>query len=247
MNREGNSVVLRINKAKIPNHLARPYITSEFATAIQEILPRQDKEDVVFDIAMKQMTPYFVSQDNKLLIMDFDIPDEVKNKVQPVKTVALDTVTSAVQTSGYSEPSKQPYVKGLSPETALEQHHQHGYLPQIQRREDHPGFPERRHSQYLKDHRRRERANIATSDEVKGTITIRLKDIPWTRAWMWYWKVRTLIRWPWAMWCVLHPRIKSSKPRSANSPQKRPWSSWSPWSPWLSPLISLRHQRSLLL
>ncbi|MCK7509137.1 MAG: hypothetical protein MZV70_37270 [Desulfobacterales bacterium] len=52
-----------------------PIITSEFATAIQEILPRQDKEDVVFDIAMKQMTPYFVSQDNKLLIMDFDIPD----------------------------------------------------------------------------------------------------------------------------------------------------------------------------
>src|SRR5437763_1105421 len=50
VNREGNSVVLRINKAKIPNRLARPYITSEFATAIQEILPRQDKEDVVFDI-----------------------------------------------------------------------------------------------------------------------------------------------------------------------------------------------------
>lgn len=34
VNREGSAVVLRINKATIPGHLARPYITSEFATAI---------------------------------------------------------------------------------------------------------------------------------------------------------------------------------------------------------------------
>ncbi len=131
VNREGNSVVLRVNKAKIPNSLARPYITSEFATAIQEILPRQDKEDVVFDIAMKQMTPYFVSQDNKLLIMDFDIPEDIKNKVQPVKTVALNTTPTAKQTPESTE-SITPYIKGLFPRTPVpEQHHQYGCRPQV--------------------------------------------------------------------------------------------------------------------
>ena len=183
VNREGNSVVLRINKAKIPNHLARPYITSEFATAIQEILPRQDKEDVVFAIAMKQMTPYFVSQDNKLLIMDFDIPDEVKNKVQPVKAVAPDTVTAAVQTSGYSEPSKQPYVKGLSPEPAFENNIINtDTSPKYKGEKITLDFQNADIHNILRIIADVSGLNIVTSDEVKGTITIRLKDIPWDQA-----------------------------------------------------------------
>ena len=36
--REGNSVILRIDKARIPSHLARPFITEEFETAIKQIL-----------------------------------------------------------------------------------------------------------------------------------------------------------------------------------------------------------------
>ncbi len=183
VNREGNSVVLRINKAKIPNRLARPYITSEFATAIQEILPRQDKEDVVFDIAMKQMTPYFVSQDNKLLIMDFDIPDEVKNKVQTVKAVALDTVTASVQTSGYSEPSKQPYVKGLSPEPAFQSNIINtDTSPKYKGEKITLDFQNADIHNILRIIADVSGLNIVTSDEVKGTITIRLKDIPWDQA-----------------------------------------------------------------
>ncbi|MGO9147750.1 MAG: type IV pilus secretin PilQ [Desulfomonilia bacterium] len=183
VNREGNSVVLRINKAKIPNHLARPYITSEFATAIQEILPRQDKGDVVFDIAMKQMTPYFVSQDNKLLIMDFDIPDEVKNKVQPVKAVALDTVSAAIQSSGSSEPSKQPYVKGLSPEPAFQNNIINtDTSPKYKGEKITLDFQNADIHNILRIIADVSGLNIVTSDEVKGTITIRLKDIPWDQA-----------------------------------------------------------------
>jgi len=183
VNREGNSVVLRINKAKIPNHLARPYITSEFATAIQEILPRQDKGDVVFDIAMKQMTPYFVSQDNKLLIMDFDIPDEVKNKVQPVKAIALDTVPAAVQSSGSSELSKQPYVKGLSPEPAFQSNIINtDTSPKYKGEKITLDFQNADIHNILRIIADVSGLNIVTSDEVKGTITIRLKDIPWDQA-----------------------------------------------------------------
>jgi len=182
VNREGNSVVLRINKAKIPNRLARPYITSEFATAIQEILPRQDKEDVVFDIAMKQMTPYFVSQDNKLLIMDFDIPDDIKNKVQPAKTITLNTAPTAIQSPEGTE-SKTTYIKGLSQEPT--------YQSNIINTDAEPKY---KGEKITLDFQNADihniiriiadvsGLNIVTSDEVKGTITIRLKDVPWDQA-----------------------------------------------------------------
>ena len=75
VNREEDNLVLRIDNAKIPGSLARPFITEQFESAVRQILPRQYGDDVVFDISMKQIVPYFVSQDNSELIMDFDIPE----------------------------------------------------------------------------------------------------------------------------------------------------------------------------
>ncbi len=182
VNREGNSIVLRVNKAKIPNSLARPYITSEFATAIQEILPRQDKEDVVFDIAMKQMTPYFVSQDNKLLIMDFDIPEDIKNKVQPVKTVALGTTTATIQNQESPE-SKTPYIKGLSQEPAFQSNIIHTDAgPKYKGEKITLDFQNADIHNIIRIIADVSGLNIVTSDEVKGTVTIRLKDVPWDQA-----------------------------------------------------------------
>lgn len=182
VNREGNSVVLRVNKAKIPNRLARPYITSEFATAIQEILPRQDKEDVVFDIAMKQMTPYFVSQDNKLLIMDFDIPEDIKNKVQPVKTIALGTTPTAIQNPESTE-SNTPYIKGLSQEPPFQSNVIHtDAAPKYKGEKITLDFQNADIHNIIRIIADVSGLNIVTSDEVKGTVTIRLKDVPWDQA-----------------------------------------------------------------
>jgi type IV pilus assembly protein PilQ len=182
VNRQGNSVVLRVNKAKIPNRLARPYITSEFATAIQEILPRQDKEDVVFDIAMKQMTPYFVSQDNKLLIMDFDIPEDIKNKVQPVKTIALNTTPTAIQYTESTE-SKTPYIKGLSQEPPFQSNIINtDAAPKYKGEKITLDFQNADIHNIIRIIADVSGLNIVTSDEVKGTVTIRLKDVPWDQA-----------------------------------------------------------------
>jgi type IV pilus assembly protein PilQ len=184
VNREGNSVVLRITKAKIPHHLARPYITSEFETAIKEILPRQDKGDVVFDIAMKQMTPYFVSQDNKLLIMDFDIPDEVKNKVQPVKTVQLDKPEIVEQAPVSAESKKHlPYIKGVTQEPAFQNNVINtDTAPKYKGEKITLDFQNADIQNILRIIADVSGLNIVTSDEVKGTVTIKLKDVPWDQA-----------------------------------------------------------------
>ena len=52
---------------------------------------------MVFDIAMKQIVPYFVSQDNDLLIMDFDIPEWARKQEQ--KNQGTVTVVQAAAAS----------------------------------------------------------------------------------------------------------------------------------------------------
>ncbi len=177
--REGNSVLLRIDKARIPSQLARPFITEDFETAIKQILPRQDKENVVFTIMMKQMTPYFVSQDNKLLIMDFDIPEEVKKKVQPVETVTINVPPEGppsevqVQPSGI-ERARELANQGTIINTDLAPRYKGEHITlDFQNADIH---------NVLRIIADVSGLNIVTSDEVKGTITIRLKDVPWDQA-----------------------------------------------------------------
>jgi type IV pilus assembly protein PilQ len=183
VNRVGNSVVLKINKARIPSHLARPFITSEFVTAVEQILPRQDREDVVFAVAMKEMTPYFVSQDNNLLIMDFDIPAGIKDAMQQASSVNL---AQTAFTPGKAEgPAAlaSTYVKGLSPAPSME-----STIIDTDRSPKYKGeritldFQNADIHNILRIIADVSGLNIVTSDEVKGTVTIRLKDVPWDQA-----------------------------------------------------------------
>jgi len=174
--REGNSVILRIDKARIPSHLARPFITEEFETAIKQILPRQDKENVVFKITMKQMTPYFVSQDNKLLIMDFDIPEEVKKKVQPVETVTLNVPAPS---EGQAQPSQIQPTRELTSQGNIINT---DLSPKYKGERITLDFQNADIHNVLRIIADVSGLNIVTSDEVKGTITIRLRDVPWDQA-----------------------------------------------------------------
>lgn len=182
--REGNSVMLRIDKARIPSQLARPYITKDFVTAISQILPRQGKEDVVFNIQMKQMTPYFVSQDKKLLIMDFDIPADVKKKVEPVKTVTLNTAqTKASSTAAAEAPVLPSQIVAVS-DTSRPQGTiiNSDLTPRYKGERITLDFQNADIHNVLRIIADVSGLNIVTSDEVKGTITIRLKDVPWDQA-----------------------------------------------------------------
>ncbi|HQI79938.1 MAG TPA: type IV pilus secretin PilQ [Deltaproteobacteria bacterium] len=183
VNRVGNSVVLKINKARIPSHLARPFITSEFITAVEQILPRQDREDVVFAVAMKEMTPYFVSQDNNLLIMDFDIPAGLKDAMQqaaPVTLAKTAFTAGPAETQAALAPS---YVKGLSPAPSTQ-----STIIDTDRSPKYKGeritldFQNADIHNILRIIADVSGLNIVTSDEVKGTVTIRLKDVPWDQA-----------------------------------------------------------------
>ncbi|MCD6571606.1 MAG: type IV pilus secretin PilQ [Deltaproteobacteria bacterium] len=179
--RKADKVLLRIDNAKIPNHLARPYVTKAFVTAIDCIIPAQKGKDVVFEITMKQMAPYFVNQDKNTLFMDFDIPEELKKasvkpeevqaKVIPPKTEIarhaparskdVAVVSKKILEASMIKPGIRPKYRGKRISLDLQNADIHNVLRIIA---DVSGL------------------NIVTSDDVKGTITIRLKDVPWDQA-----------------------------------------------------------------
>ncbi|HOO36990.1 MAG TPA: type IV pilus secretin PilQ [Deltaproteobacteria bacterium] len=194
VNRDGDNLILRIDDTRIPGQFARPYITEEFETAIKQILPRQYGDDVVFNISMKQIVPYFVSQDNSVIIMDFDIPEWARKesqvaqapKVQQKTTVVQPAVTPAVKPAEepagkaiqlpttYAAPVGEPGEDDIIEESLTEPKYTGEHITlDFQNADIH---------NILRIIADVSGLNIVTSDEVKGNITIRLKDVPWDQA-----------------------------------------------------------------
>ena len=182
--REGDHLSLHIDNARIPGSLARPYITREFETAVTQILPKQKNGTVVFDISMKQIVPYFVSQDNDLLIMDFDIPESVRKgpestqdrvvvvqqtaetrQIDPVGIPAATQVKNVPLLRKGSDIVERSYLEPVYTGERISLDFQNADIHNVLRIiADVSGL------------------NIVTSDQVKGNVTIRLKDIPWDQA-----------------------------------------------------------------
>ncbi|MGC9324658.1 MAG: type IV pilus secretin PilQ [Desulfomonilia bacterium] len=185
VNREGGNVILRIDNARIPDHLARPFITEEFTTAVKQIIPRQAQDDVIFAITMKQMAPYFVSQDNTLLIMDFDIPEEVKAQAKAVAPEVPVVVSG--QTTTKTETVKAVPLPTTSasydiPPSLQETVINAELLPTYTGQRISLDFQNADIHNVLRIIADVSGLNIVTSDEVKGNITIRLKNVPWDQA-----------------------------------------------------------------
>jgi len=188
--REAGSVILRIENARIPDHLARPFITKEFVTAIEQILPRQEKSDVVFAVSMKQMAPYFVFQDNNLVIMDFDIPAGIAAEAEASRAPVV--VSGKTIPTSASTPPAQPAITNALPErrvsdAALPAFMQEtaispDLLPTYSGEKITLDFQNADIHNVLRIIADVSGLNIVTSDEVKGTITIRLKNVPWDQA-----------------------------------------------------------------
>ncbi|HNR50480.1 MAG TPA: secretin N-terminal domain-containing protein, partial [Deltaproteobacteria bacterium] len=185
--RDGDNLTLLIDNARVPGNLARPFITREFETAVTQILPRQQGNKAVFDITMKQIVPYFVSQDNHLLIMDFDIPEwarkdkpSTQDKIVVVQSAATpDQSGQPLQEKGPAVPSVRNIPAVLKGSNIVER----SYVePTYTGERISLDFQNADIHNVLRIIADVSGLNIVTSDQVKGNITIRLKDIPWDQA-----------------------------------------------------------------
>jgi type IV pilus assembly protein PilQ len=184
VSKKGEVVILKIEGAKIPANLSRPFLTSDFVTPVDNFLPKQEGKNVIFEITMKKMSPYFITQDKNLILMDFDIPADMKGtqaasrenvpkvvsatpKKKPSSEKAI--VISKADVDELSSRSKQP--------TALDT-----FKPKYKGQPITLDFQNADIQNVLRIIADVSGLNIVTSDEVKGQITIRLKDIPWDQA-----------------------------------------------------------------
>jgi len=174
--RKGSKVILKIDNAKLPDSLARPFVTKEFVTAVDQFIPKQDGKNVVVEITMKEMAPYFISQDKNQLLMDFDIPADMK-AASVKKVVKVDS--GAKKDAAEVKAAKEPFSR-QAPDTTPTL--VGSYLPKYHGQPITLDFQNADIHNVLRIIADVSGLNIVTSDEVKGTITIRLKDVPWDQA-----------------------------------------------------------------
>jgi len=167
--RKGDNVELKISAAKIAPSYARPLVTADFETAVRQITPKQSGQNVVVNITMKVMAPYFVSQDKNQLIMDFDIPASVKQTKAAAPRV---TFKESVKTK--NKPS-QPIDMTSTVVNGLDGTKYTGdpITLEFQNADIHA---------LLRIIAEVSGLNIVTSDDVKGEVTIKLKNVPWDQA-----------------------------------------------------------------
>jgi type IV pilus assembly protein PilQ len=182
--RKDNTVILKIEDAKIPESLVRPFITRDFVTAVDRILPKQAGKDVLIEISMKRMAPYFISQDKNLLLMDFDIPAEIKalEKKEGEKGKVIVAQKKTVVEKPAPEPTMAP-IEPISPKASvMTPTIVSSLLPKYKGQPITLDFQNADIHNVLRIIADVSGLNIVTSDDVKGTITIRLKDVPWDQA-----------------------------------------------------------------
>ncbi|MEA3222404.1 MAG: type IV pilus secretin PilQ [Thermodesulfobacteriota bacterium] len=179
--RKADKVLLRIDNANIPDHLARPYITKDFVTVIDHILPVRKGSDVVFEITMKQIAPYFVTQDKNTVFMDFDIPEGLKKASVKPEKIQVKAVSAKVEAAKHVVP-KAKEIKVLGKEALRPSVMGPTLKPKYGGKRISLDFQNADIHNVLRIIADVSGLNIVTSDDVKGTITIRLKDVPWDQA-----------------------------------------------------------------
>ncbi len=186
---QGNIVRFGLKNANISRSLRRTLDSSAFPSAVRRVTPytvlREDKQDVRFAVELKGQVPYTLKQvDNQLI---FTVKDGRFAEVAPaaVETVAV-PVAMAVPSGGMVPRAVAP---STSVESAVAEE------PTIDRvigdDEASVAYTGEKIRLVFDDADVRDifqliaevsDLNIIVSDEVKGTITLRLIDVPWDQA-----------------------------------------------------------------
>ena len=107
---------LQLVNTKTPDYRQRPLITDRFESAVDRIVPRQEKrggeEISVLDIQLREAVPYYVEQTDSLLMVHFEASSISPKPVETTPPMLTDARNSGAYTA--QEPRAQP----TDPETA---------------------------------------------------------------------------------------------------------------------------------
>ena len=181
-NQPGNAVVVRLENLFVPEGLRRPLGDAALANVVR-VTPVQKSADgrswVLATIELKRKVPYSVRQEGMNVLIDFNVTS-LASAAEPVLEKPSPTVQPMVPKGAAVAPTPvKPEKDAAKVPTADAGKEKKVYIgpPDLPRR---PGC---RHQKVVfRLLAELGKVSIVSGDDVKGTVTLHMKDVPWEQA-----------------------------------------------------------------
>lgn len=186
-----NTVQVEVKGVTVPLKLTRPLDTHEFASPVSMITPNNimigSQKSAQILVELRKMVAYDVNQENDKIYVDFERTEEFK--VEQPKTIEVVTVKK-------TPPAEEKPTEDTTPIEAVKKEE---VAPPSPKAEEIPATEKVAEKVYtgkkitldfvdadidniLRLFAEVSDLNIITTEEVKGTVTVRLVDVPWDQA-----------------------------------------------------------------
>ncbi len=177
--RSGNTVRIRLEGASLPDRLKRPFGEGELANITRIVADGQGQGDrgrVAVDISLKERVPFIVKQSNRSILVDFNIASLAARKPAAAVSVPLASDKGLVLGKASGETKPLQNAKPAAPEEAgAEKSKYTGQRISID-------FQDANIRSVFRLLSEVSGKNIVSAEDVKGTVTITLKNVPWDQA-----------------------------------------------------------------
>ena len=198
-NQPGNSVLVRMENLFVPEGLRRPLSDAALANVVR-VTPVQEtaggRSSVIAQIDLKQKVPYSVRQEGMNVLIDFNVSSlaSTAESVPAMATPAIavpEAAPAAVQQVPSVETKAKPAAVQQTPpaETAAKAGDEAGKTAAIDPGKKVYGGPrltldvqEADIKAILRLLAEQGKVSIVSGDEVKGNVTLHMKDVPWDQA-----------------------------------------------------------------
>jgi type IV pilus assembly protein PilQ len=189
-----NTVLVEIKGMTVPPKLSRPLDTHEFASPVFMITPINvvvgDQKSTQVLVKLRKMVAFDVKQENDRIYLDFARPEEFKvEKPKPIEVVTVEKPPAEKELEKPAvEEKAEPEGALVAPPTPAPQ-----VTPPVPAEEEEVekvytgkkitlDFKDADIDNILRLFAEVSDLNIIATEDVKGTVTVRLVDVPWDQA-----------------------------------------------------------------
>jgi type IV pilus assembly protein PilQ len=187
--RTADGLVMTFSDCVLPKRLQRPFDSSAFASSVKMMTPYQSRVKGRYDakilVSLRSDAPFTVKKEGAVVIIDIKNPEVLPAPMSVTKKLAPNHTASVSNTL---DVSNQPHI----PVSVKSEFTRETYLPNnIERRTDKKIYTGKKVTLEFADADIRKifqliaevsNKNILVGDDVSGTISIKLVNVPWDQA-----------------------------------------------------------------
>jgi type IV pilus assembly protein PilQ len=187
-----NTVMLEIKGMEIPPKLSRPLDTHEFASPVSMITPTNvavgGQKSTQVLVQLRKMVAFDVTQEDDRIYLDFERPEEFrveqpKPEVVTIEKPPAEKEVTKAETKGVTEIVTPTPAPTVTPTLPAEEGPAAGGMEKVYTgKKITLDFKDADIDNILRLFAEVSDLNIITTEDVKGTVTVRLVDVPWDQA-----------------------------------------------------------------